>query len=174
MKSAYVEINARMRLLTNVVSSERRLDTSGCRCCQRGDVTAGKVHDVNEITHSGPISTIPISAKDVQDWSGSCEDCGDNWNQVARLLPWVFTQESRLMTANLCHSSQLQTYGIDGFVLTGLKYRSAVIDQVGSDQVKSARIDSHMNFERPYGDVSPKTPGRARTLEPSSPTKVSG
>jgi hypothetical protein len=57
--------------------------------------------------------------------------------------------------------------------LTGLKYRRAVMDQAGSDTARSARMDSHMNFDRPYGDVRPNTPDATQRSVPSLSTNVS-
>ena len=56
---------------------------------------------MDEIPNGCPVGRIPISAKDVQHRLSSSEDSGDDGNQVARLLPRIFAQDTRLMATDL-------------------------------------------------------------------------
>ena len=114
---------------------------------------------MDEISNCRSIWGIPVCAKNVKHWLRAREYSGNNRDQVAWFLSWIFPKNTGLVAANLVHMIQSPDLFPRKDTLTGLKYRRAVIDQEGSDNAMSARIDSHMNFDLPYGDVRPMAPG---------------
>jgi hypothetical protein len=61
---------------------------------------------MDEVSNGSPVGSVPIGTEDVQDWSGTCENSRDDWNEIAGLLSWVFTQDTGLVTADLRHPCQ--------------------------------------------------------------------
>jgi hypothetical protein len=104
---------------------------------------------MDEVSDGRSVGRVPVSAKDVQDGPVPSENGGNHWDKIAWLLPRIFTQNSGLVATNLFISCQLLRLNSARLVHTGLKYRNAVMHQDGSDLATSARMDSHMNFERP-------------------------
>ena len=60
-----------------------------------------QIDDVDEVPHCRAVWGVPIRAEDVQHWLCPCQDCCNDWNQIARFLSRIFTQNARLVATDL-------------------------------------------------------------------------
>lgn len=90
-------------MLTQIVRAERGFYATFCRCSQSSNVTASKIDDMDEVSNSGSIRSVPVRTEDVEHRFRARQHTGDDWDQVAGFLPGIFAKDTGFMAANLNH-----------------------------------------------------------------------